>query len=758
MASALSGGQKRKLSVALAFIGNNDVVILDEPTAGMDSSARRATWRLLRFMSTKCSILLTTHYMDEADLLGDRIGIVDRGRLQCCGPALLLKAHHGAGYTLRIELQHERYAEPLAEKVEDMIRDVRLINMNGREMQFGITKENVRMMPEALKTLQRLKEQEEFGIEGFSVSASTLEEVFLSVIQKPEENDVSMDNCSLKVVWEATKTGNCLARGFQQFGGLLQKRFFCSLRDRKMQFFQIVFPVVVVLLSMLFQLVHYDNSTVVDITPDMYNDLPIEAMCSNAWNYLGNQEGEKEWMPGVTFRSDLNFYFTDDFSLYLSDTRLVHEHPRFFAIQGRDSFYMSALVADFDTLAVDLNGLPIPIYGAYFVNAPIILYNTSSPHSLAVGLQVYYRTLMANLAFQGLPDEVNFTNFRVVNNPMPRGVETSTTSAVLVGLILIIPFMFLPSTPVAWVVMERACKARHLQRIYGTRTLLYWLSNFLFDIICFAITVALCVFVLVIFQRKELIGTAVIGPFLLTCTLYGISSILSVYCFGFLFKEFTAAQQLTMLIYFITGFLLMMIVLLFSMREENEAMGRILRYPFRIFPGFCFSEVVMNLSAKTYVIYGSGVWALDVVGYPCIYMAAEIPAYIIIILLVENPYRSRLGRCIGRCLCCCRRKINRSECPLELDEVDEREPKWLAGEDADVRNERKAVYELERQRRKKGHTKKKRKLSDGAIGHQYVDRTERQKRGYYRRPQRRSVSVMVNGETTNEKERTSRHD
>ena len=79
----LSGGQKRKLSVAMALIGNSKVVFLDEPTSGMDPYSRRMIWNLLRNYRNDRIIILTTHFMDEADLLGDRIGIMS-GRFFIC--------------------------------------------------------------------------------------------------------------------------------------------------------------------------------------------------------------------------------------------------------------------------------------------------------------------------------------------------------------------------------------------------------------------------------------------------------------------------------------------------------------------------------------------------------------------------------------------------------------------------------------------------------------------------------------------------
>ncbi|XP_033096938.1 ATP-binding cassette sub-family A member 2-like isoform X2 [Anneissia japonica] len=98
----LSGGMKRKLSVAIAFVGGSRTIILDEPTSGVDPYARRAIWELLLKYKSGRTILLSTHHMDEADLLGDRIAIISHGQLKCCGSSLFLKATFGDGYRLTL--------------------------------------------------------------------------------------------------------------------------------------------------------------------------------------------------------------------------------------------------------------------------------------------------------------------------------------------------------------------------------------------------------------------------------------------------------------------------------------------------------------------------------------------------------------------------------------------------------------------------------------------------------------------------------
>lgn len=94
-AKTLSGGWKRRLSIAMALIGNPRVLFLDEPTLGLDVLARRELWRVIEGMKGRITILLTTHYMEEAERLADRIGVMVGGRMVACGTTGALEAATG---------------------------------------------------------------------------------------------------------------------------------------------------------------------------------------------------------------------------------------------------------------------------------------------------------------------------------------------------------------------------------------------------------------------------------------------------------------------------------------------------------------------------------------------------------------------------------------------------------------------------------------------------------------------------------------
>lgn len=114
LAMTLSGGNKRKLSLAIALMGSPPLVLLDEPSTGVDPAARRLMWDAVSAISTarkECSVMLTTHNMEEAEALCSRIGIMVGGRLQCIGSNQHLKARFGTGYQLEARLACPSAAE-----------------------------------------------------------------------------------------------------------------------------------------------------------------------------------------------------------------------------------------------------------------------------------------------------------------------------------------------------------------------------------------------------------------------------------------------------------------------------------------------------------------------------------------------------------------------------------------------------------------------------------------------------------------------
>uniref|UniRef100_A0A7N4NZL8 ABC transporter domain-containing protein n=1 Tax=Sarcophilus harrisii TaxID=9305 RepID=A0A7N4NZL8_SARHA len=176
--NSLSGGMKRKLSISIALVGDSKVVMLDEPTAGMDLISRRATWNLLQQQKSRRTILLTTHHMDEADLLGDRIAIMAKGDLQCCGSSLFLKHKYGAGYHLIMVKEPQCKIKKISQLIYQYVPNATMESNVGAELSFILPKENSQRFEELFTALE--ENQKKLGISSYGASVTTMEEVFLN--------------------------------------------------------------------------------------------------------------------------------------------------------------------------------------------------------------------------------------------------------------------------------------------------------------------------------------------------------------------------------------------------------------------------------------------------------------------------------------------------------------------------------------------------------------------------------------------------
>ena len=309
---ALSGGQKRKLSLGIALIGGSKVIILDEPTSGMDPYSRRSTWNVIQNARKGRIILLTTHFMDEADILGDRIAIMAHGRLQCVGSSLFLKSRYGVGYTLTV-VKNQTSANSGAELVsggavnagtdsavlttlvKNAIADAEPLSDVGAEISFRLPFSAADRFPALFTSLDEMKGNSPSLLGGgpliqeYGIAVTTLEEVFLRVGK--EESDAlatnesacvkpkislpksSQDqNPTMNILLESSleATGNAVevigmdtsfsektrnkndyseTKFAKHFYALLMKRVIYGRRDKRMFVCQLVLPVLLVILG-----------------------------------------------------------------------------------------------------------------------------------------------------------------------------------------------------------------------------------------------------------------------------------------------------------------------------------------------------------------------------------------------------------------------------------------------------------------------------------------------------------------------------
>jgi len=172
--SKLSGGQQQRLAVASALVSRPDLLFLDEPTTGLDPQSRRQLWDLvLDFKAAGGTVLLTTHYMEEAHRLCDRVAVVDHGRVIALGTPSQLIAALGAEHVVEIDIDEDDLT------VDSWLRDVEGVQdvRHEREGIFLTVSEVHKTVPALLTAL----EAHEVELSRLTTHNATLEDVFVSL-------------------------------------------------------------------------------------------------------------------------------------------------------------------------------------------------------------------------------------------------------------------------------------------------------------------------------------------------------------------------------------------------------------------------------------------------------------------------------------------------------------------------------------------------------------------------------------------------
>jgi ABC-2 type transport system ATP-binding protein len=169
----LSGGQKQRLALACALVGDPELLFLDEPTTGLDPQARRQLWELIeRLRSEGRSILLTTHYMDEAERLCDRVAIVDHGRVMTQGTPRALIDSLGAEHVLEFAVGDGTLDEPALRALDGVC---------AADRRDGVYRLQVTELHRAMPALLNSLRQQHAHLTDLRTHSPTLEDVFVSL-------------------------------------------------------------------------------------------------------------------------------------------------------------------------------------------------------------------------------------------------------------------------------------------------------------------------------------------------------------------------------------------------------------------------------------------------------------------------------------------------------------------------------------------------------------------------------------------------
>ncbi|KAK6123286.1 hypothetical protein DH2020_042963 [Rehmannia glutinosa] len=176
-AGKYSGGMKRRLSVAISLIGDPKVVYMDEPSTGLDPASRNLLWNVVKRAKQNRAIILTTHSMEEAEHLCDRLGIFVDGSLQCVGNPKELKARYGGSYvfTMTTSENHEQEVENLVHHLSP--NATKIYQISGTQ-KFELPKHEIRIA-DVFQAVENAKSR--FSVQAWGLADTTLEDVFIKV-------------------------------------------------------------------------------------------------------------------------------------------------------------------------------------------------------------------------------------------------------------------------------------------------------------------------------------------------------------------------------------------------------------------------------------------------------------------------------------------------------------------------------------------------------------------------------------------------
>ncbi|XP_067927873.1 phospholipid-transporting ATPase ABCA3-like [Watersipora subatra] len=581
----LSGGQKRKLSVGIALIGDSKIVILDEPTSGMDPSARRHMWDVLQAQRAGRTMILSTHFMDEADHLGDRIAILADGVVQCCGSSLFLKKKYGAGYHMVMTKADNCNVENVQALLTKHVPEAKLESNVGAELSYILPDDKVSAFPQMFAELENTKES--LGILGFGASVTTMEEVFMKVGegQMTAEDEDGIETIEaggvIKEVVHDVKKNTGVTLFNQQFKAMILKRILYTLRNKLLTLSQLLLPLIFTALTVVILKTAPQNDGLADKRP---LDLQMFAETQSLYSTDPSSPFNN------TVPQALQRYFdTLEFS---NLSRVDDPRDEILAIANA-----SLRVYNYDTImAADYN------LTRNNGSAISLIFNPTPYHASAVALLYSDQALLQRF----VNDSYVFT---VANHPLPQSSQAeiqSEANDVFSGdsfsyaANMMFGFAFLSASFSFFLITERSRKIKHSQIVSGVKWYNFWLSTFTWDLINYLIP-ALAVVTLFAIARVENFSDISDGKLqplylIVLMVLYGVAFLPNIYALQFIFTGPATGYVVLVFFNMLTGIFPQLIITILLAIESTRDVAKVIDWIFIvILPNYNMGQGVANL-------------------------------------------------------------------------------------------------------------------------------------------------------------------
>uniref|UniRef100_A0A8C9WNN1 ATP-binding cassette, sub-family A (ABC1), member 12 n=1 Tax=Scleropages formosus TaxID=113540 RepID=A0A8C9WNN1_SCLFO len=651
----LSGGMKRKLSISIAFIGGSHLVVLDEPTTGVDPCSRRAIWDIIIQHKKERTIILSTHHLDEAEVLSDRIAFLERGGLKCCGSPFYLKDKL-AGYihlppTTHKHTQFSYFFLSIQEVktfIQSYIPEAQLKEGGVSDIVYKLppfSSQNAMAYHSLLTNLDKNLDSLQLGCYG--ISDTTLEEVFLQLTKDERECDtgtsISITHSAMDVsAARDALTGSPPVRGLALFGqrvaAMFLKRAHHSRRDWKGLFAQVLLPTLFVIAAMGLGSI---QSNLLDF-PEMELSPALYRSNANSTNLVDTMLS----FPGID-----NVCLNNP-----DDTYVFFFHPvkmscllwHCFQVCSRDNYQPPHKKIPSSQTVYNLTDINVENYLLATANNFIRdryggwEFGASLPADLKMGITAVppNRTLTKVWynpeGYHSMPAYLNSLNNFILRSNLPAekdprhypypGQIVKSLVYIMVALCILTGYSIMTASFVICEVQEHHSGSKRLQHISGIGEPFYWVINFCYDMALYMVPVALSVAMIAAFQLPAFTAKQNLAAVTLLLVLFGFASFPWMYLLSGTFKDAEMAfiSYVCINLFISINTIISTSVLYFEPNPTTQRVYQTLSYVFLIFPQFSFGNGLMELArvdmqAQILSAYGvdsyTNPFSMDVLGW-----------------------------------------------------------------------------------------------------------------------------------------------
>uniref|UniRef100_A0A8C0HN55 ATP binding cassette subfamily A member 12 n=1 Tax=Buteo japonicus TaxID=224669 RepID=A0A8C0HN55_9AVES len=652
LAGSLSGGTKRKLSIAIALLGGSRVVILDEPTTGVDPCSRRSIWEIISKNKKGRTIILSTHHLDEAEVLSDRIAFLEHGGLKCCGSPFYLKETF---VSPKFSASWECDTTAVTSLIQSHLPEAYLKEDIGGELVYVLPpfKSTVSgAYQELLRALDTSLSDLHLGCYG--ISNTTVEEVFLNLTKelvKDKQEDAELpqqlpgasaqtgsDEMSMSTDTFTERDDQLLIRSkslqglpllLKKTSALFIKRFHHTRRDVRGFIAQIVLPVLFVMAAMGLGTLRTKETEYPELilSPSLYGTSDqADFFGTSKENVFIFRQCLKEdmlgqWIISGNQRTKYSACNCTDGIQTCPQTNYTPPHRRTFStrtlynLTGHNvETYILATTKDFLQKRYGgwSFGLPLTT-DLQFDIKPVppnrtltkVWYNPEGYHSLPA----YLNSLNNFILRANLPkNETSRYGIVLSAHPYPGGqsqeqVMLNSLLDIIVSMSVLVGYSITTASFVLYVVKEHQTKAKQLQHISGIGMTSYWVTNFVYDLVLFMVPIGLSVGVISSFQIPAFCNNNNLLAVFLLLLLFGYATFSWMYLLAGFFKETGMAFIVYVcvnLFFGINTIITHSVVFLLSQEKATDQglrdLAENLRHVFLLFPQFCFGYGLIELS------------------------------------------------------------------------------------------------------------------------------------------------------------------